>query len=208
MHNNILKKTTAVVLAIVMLLGMASCQKNDNPTSSNTSSSEAQSTSPTGSQNADASSTDAQPSSTKEAHYFEDIELKNIDGTTAKLSEVAKENTIVVFWATWCHFCVKEIPILEELAKKEDVSIVLLNTGESKETVEAFKQSSKSPLTFYYDDQSVVAQKYGISAFPAIMFLSEKLEIIAYVRGKMEMDEFESALTKIKEFRTERGDFK
>ena len=48
-----------------------------------------------------------------------DFELPDIDGKMHRLSDYRGSWVIVNFWATWCSPCIKEIPMLSELAKTE-----------------------------------------------------------------------------------------
>lgn len=222
------KKIAMLLMALMLLFTLAACGDNKKETSAEAGSSAQTSTSAEASSDAETSSTAEAGSGTeagsgatsttsaegasdtteKKRTIIEDMELTATDGTTVKLSALAKENTILVFWATWCHFCVKEIPILEELAKEHDnLSIVMINTGEAKDTVAAFEKANNLQIKTYYDEKSEIARKFGITGFPSNMFLSEELELIAFVSGKLEKKEFEDAFTKIKEFRTNRGDF-
>lgn len=57
--------------------------------------------------------------------------------------------TIVDFWAEWCGPCRTQLPILEDYAKKnEKVQIVKVNV----------------------DQNSELAQKYGVRSIPTIIF--------------------------------------
>lgn len=211
------KKIAVLLMALMLLFSLAACQDNSKETSAAMKSSaemSAGSGMSTGSETNSGSEMTSGSTSTEtgaeepKKTFIDDMELTKTDGTTVKLSSLAKENTILVFWATWCHFCVKEIPILEELAKEYDnLSIVMINTGEPKDTVAAFEKSNNLQIQTFYDEKSTIAQKYGISGFPSNMFLSEDLELIAFVSGKLDKEQFEDAFKKIKEFRTKRGDF-
>lgn len=191
-----IKKSALLALLLLILFSAVSCRNTGSSQNSNTSVSDTTSTG--------TSLNDAE----KKKQYIEDYELIKTDGTKEKLSSLAKENTLLVFWATWCRYCVSEIPILEELAKEYDnLSIVMINTGDNKDTVAEFETKNSMTLTSFYDEQSVIARQLGITGFPTIVFLSEDLEFISYISGKMEKENFEEAFKKIKEFRTERGDF-
>jgi thioredoxin 1 len=57
--------------------------------------------------------------------------------------------TIVDFWASWCGPCRVQLPILETFASKnEDIQVVKINV----------------------DENSELAQKYGIRSIPTILY--------------------------------------
>lgn len=214
-----IKKVLPVLLIVLMFL-LTACQGSNSGSVANSSSgsvehstpaqnSSSESLSESSAAQGSSSSQDASSEETeKKKNYMDDLELTKTDGTTVKLSSLAKENTLLVFWATWCHFCVKEIPVLEELVKEYDnLSVVMINEGDSKEKVAEFEKANNMTLNSFIDEKSVYAQKFGISGFPSIIFLAEDLEVISFVSGKMDKEEFVNAFKLIKEFRTKRGDF-
>lgn len=47
---------------------------------------------------------------------FIDVNLKNIDGSTAKLSERKGKVILLAFWETWCSPCIESIPKIKQFA--------------------------------------------------------------------------------------------
>jgi len=43
--------------------------------------------------------------------------LNSFDGKTIKLSDYTDNPTLVVFWASWCPHCVRELPVLDRMYK-------------------------------------------------------------------------------------------
>ena len=62
-----------------------------------------------------------------------DFTLKSLEGEEFKLSSFRGKNPVyLVFWATWCPYCVKEIPRLKELYAKlapKGLKILAINIG-------------------------------------------------------------------------------
>ncbi len=173
-----------------------------------TSSAGSETTSESGAESSASGATSEASSTSEQARsFFDDLTLEKTDGSTVKLSDIAKRYTIVVFWATWCNYCIEEMPILAELSKKEDVEIVMLNSGEDSETVKSFAEKSEHNLNFYVDPEGAVAAKYGITGFPTIVFLTEELEAMGYIPGKISAEDFDKIFEIMDEFRRERGDY-
>ncbi len=59
-------------------------------------------------------------STTLQAQDTVDFELPDVDGTVHRLSDYRGKWVIVNFWATWCGPCIREIPMLREVAKMTD----------------------------------------------------------------------------------------
>ncbi|MGP9498420.1 MULTISPECIES: prolipoprotein diacylglyceryl transferase family protein [unclassified Halomonas] len=61
-----------------------------------------------------------------------EIRLENVDGADVYLPDLAdgSDRVIVNLWATWCPPCRREMPLLEEAAQREGVSVAVVNQGE------------------------------------------------------------------------------
>lgn len=140
--------------------------------------------------------------------FYRDLELMRTDGKTDKLSSVAKKYTVVCYWQTGYTICLDQIAVLEALAKAEPevVSVVMINTGESKETVAQFAAQRDSNLTFYLDEDSSIAKDNQVTRLPYMMFLTEELEVMGTVGGKINLVDFNIVFDKIDEYRAQRGE--
>lgn len=114
-----------------------------------------------------------------------DFEVKDENGKTVHLSDFKGKPVVLNFWASWCTYCVKEMPDFDKAyqSQKDDVHFVLVNmTDGQRETVEkakAFLGEQNLSLTSYYDtvDQQV-ARTYQVSSLPTTYFINAKGEIV------------------------------
>lgn len=198
-----MKKIIALIISIALITGVlsgCSAAKSETTTpaaQTTASSAEDKTTSTTSS----AAQTTEQPRS-----YLDDLTLNALDGTTVQLSSIAKKYTVIAFWATWCQYCIEEIPILTKLQERDDVQVIMLNSGEKLDDVKEFVESNGITLDVFYDEDSSVATQYGVSGFPTLMFITEELEAMGIVPGKIDEANFLEIFDIIDEFRTERGD--
>lgn len=58
------------------------------------------------------------------------LEIATLDGSVFDLSQQRGKWVLLNFWATWCAPCIKEIPELSELAKREDIEVLGLDYEE------------------------------------------------------------------------------
>lgn len=73
-----------------------------------------------------------------------DFTVKSLDGKEIKLSDYAGKEVVVVFWASWCGYCVQKIPHLNILqADMKDDVVVIGISSESLRTVKDFVASRK-----------------------------------------------------------------
>lgn len=136
----------------------------------------------------------------KQANLAPDFELKDMNGNTVKLSDYRGKKVMLNFWATWCKYCVKEMPDLMKLQEehKEDLAILYINVGESKETIQKFIEEQKLTGTILLDDKMTVASLYGVDAYPTTFAINEKGEAITKMRGMMEFETMKQMYNLIK----------
>ena len=83
------------------------------------------------------------------------------------LSALKGHPTLLVFWATWCPPCRKEIPQLVKVREKYGrkglkVVTVAINYRETRNLVEKFRRLYKLPYTILWDKGNKVSKAYGI----------------------------------------------
>lgn len=121
-----------------------------------------------------------------------DFELESLDGTVIKLSKLRDKNVILNFWATWCGYCVIEMPDLQKLQEAHDDLLVLtVNVSESKEVVQKFMAENDLNLTVVLDRDMDVADTYGIRSFPTTIAINKKGEAIRGYIGMLSYEQME-----------------
>lgn len=122
-----------------------------------------------------------------------DFELESLDGSTIKLSEMRDKNVILNFWATWCGYCVIEMPDLQKLqaAHKDDLLVLTVNVGESKEVVQKFMEENNLDLTVVLDEKMNVANTYGIRSYPTTIAVNKNGEAVSGYVGMLTYEQME-----------------
>lgn len=120
-----------------------------------------------------------------------DIKVVDLNGNEATLNDILSgdELTQIDFFQTTCKFCIQAMPDLVELDKRDDVRVVLVDVGESVETVKEFMKKQEIALPVVVDESGEIAQKYFISGFPTSVFIDKDGILKGGVVGYRAMDD-------------------
>jgi len=99
-----------------------------------------------------------------------DFTLEDINGKKVSLSDYRGKIVFLNFWATWCQYCVMEMPDLEEVhqefSKGDDAVILTVNSDEDPDVVKKFMKDNNLTLPVLMDYTYEVNWMYGISGIP------------------------------------------
>ena len=122
-----------------------------------------------------------------EGEVAPDITIKKLDDTEAVVSDYFGKPTIMTFWATWCGYCVSEMPGLQMLQDKygDDINIIALNGGDDKETIEAFME--ENGYTFEAAQVSIEDSLiYDAQSIPVTVIFDKDGVIQFFVKGSLD----------------------
>jgi len=83
-----------------------------------------------------------------------DFILPTMTGSVITLSELEGTPVVLNFWATWCVYCVDELPYFESVAQESEgtIKVIAINVGQSASMVQDFWQNF-----FGYEPTMIVA---------------------------------------------------
>lgn len=123
----------------------------------------------------------SQAVSVEEKGQASDFILDDLEGSKVSLSDLSKEKPVLlVFWATWCPFCIEEIPALNKIADahKDKVGIAGIDIKENVEKVKSFAQKKEIKYSILLDSTGSVAQKYGVLGIPTNVLIDKDGKIL------------------------------
>jgi thiol-disulfide isomerase/thioredoxin len=110
----------------------------------------------------------------------------DVEGQAVDLSRYAGKAVVVSFWATWCPYCLKELPILEGIQKtagKERMQVIMVNT----ESREVFRKSARImkdlSLQLAHDSDKRASEAYGVNGIPHMVIVGRNGKILRVHRG-------------------------
>lgn len=127
-----------------------------------------------------------------------DFQLSGFDGKTIRLYDYTDKPTVLVFWASWCPHCVRELPVLDRLYKDlhpKGVNIV----GVSLDANSAGKDFVRSHhISFPMATGSGgVAGSYHIVGIPSIFVIGKDGVVNAKYAGEVDESTIRSELAKL-----------
>ncbi|SHH67879.1 TlpA family protein disulfide reductase [Clostridium grantii] len=129
-----------------------------------------------------------------------DFTLKNLNGEEVSLSDYKGKIVIVNFWATWCKYCVKEMPDLQKFDDENDEIVVLaVNVQEDYDIVKNYIDNSAYSFPVLLDETGNISSTYLVSSFPTSFFINEEGILLGSVPGMMTYIQMNDILVKIKE---------
>jgi thiol-disulfide isomerase/thioredoxin len=91
---------------------------------------------------------------------------------------------VVTFWASWCGYCLKELPILaniQKLAGADNLQVVAISYKEDHDNFrKIYRTLRKSNLVLTYDTKSTISSAYGVTGIPHMVMIGRDGRI-AYV---------------------------
>lgn len=122
-----------------------------------------------------------------------DFTLTDDAGNAVKLSQFKGQVVLVHFWATWCHPCVSEFPVLNSFIKTQaDRPLKLLAVSiddEGKEAVIAFRRKVAFDFNVLLDTNQEVAEKYGTFRVPETFLINKEGKIVKKFTGPQDWND-------------------
>lgn len=112
-----------------------------------------------------------------------DFTLDSMAGTSVRLSDLRGQVVLVNFWATWCGYCLAELPDLAAVYQEhqaEGFVVLGVDTQESIEQVGGFLKSNYLPYPILLDMNGKVARAYRVSTIP-MSFLIDRRGVMRVV---------------------------
>ena len=108
-----------------------------------------------------------------------DFSLKDTQGKQISLSSAKNKVVCLLFWATWCPYCTRELPRLKELnAKFADKGLVILSiniaANDPLPRVEAYQVKNQLPYTVLYDAVQEVSRRFYVTGIPVSIIIDRK----------------------------------
>jgi len=114
-----------------------------------------------------------------------DFSVQRMDGKTFHLADFrGKKPVYLVFWATWCPTCLREIPDFKALHQRygKDVEMLAINVDtlswasnltSTKRRVEHYRKKHQLPYNIALDDDNRLAELFAVRGTPTQMLIDK-----------------------------------
>lgn len=111
-------------------------------------------------------------------------------GNEVRLSDFIGEPVVINFWATWCTYCVQEMPDFNRaFIEYPEVNFLMINAtdgvNETEKKATDYVDSEGYGFDIYFDTRSDAQNKYRVSAYPMTFFVNAEGELVSRHRGKI-----------------------
>lgn len=109
------------------------------------------------------------------------------DGEDVDLGAYRGKVVVVTFWASWCGYCLKELPVLDALQKATGdqwLKIVAVNVQDATPEYRVMlRQMRDFSIVLSRDPQGRIARGYDIQAYPNLWILDPQGQVAAHHVG-------------------------
>jgi cytochrome c biogenesis protein CcmG/thiol:disulfide interchange protein DsbE len=111
-------------------------------------------------------------------HLAPDFQLTGVDGNVVRLSQFRGRAVVLTFFASWCHPCEEELPVLEAVQREEGnrVAVIAVNYQDFPDDSRRFAQRLKITYPALIQDatDNPVAARYGVHGIPVTFFIDAR----------------------------------
>ncbi|WP_165905497.1 TlpA family protein disulfide reductase [Parashewanella spongiae] len=97
--------------------------------------------------------------------------IQRLNGSQFSLADYkGKKPVYLIFWNTWCGYCIKKIPKINAIARqyRQDIEILAINTSWSDNlgAISEFQTEHQTDYPMAFDDEAVITKSYHVWGAP------------------------------------------
>lgn len=120
-----------------------------------------------------------------------DFTVLDREGHAVKLSDLRGKPVVLNFWATWCGYCLTELPAFEDAYREhgDEVAFMMIDATdavrETEEVVERFLAQHGYTFPVYYDTTAEASRAYSAYSIPLTVFIDRNGQVVYTRPGAM-----------------------
>ncbi len=124
------------------------------------------------------------------------VEMVGFGGETIALADYAGTPVVLNFWASWCPFCVAEMPDFEDVSKAHADEVVFVGVNLQDDAGAADSLAIETGVTYQLarDPQGVVYNAFGGIGMPTTVFIDADGVVAEVVTGQLSREGLETKI--------------
>ena len=119
--------------------------------------------------------------------------LPKLDGSgKISLAEQQGKVVLVYFWATWCGYCRKELPVaIEKIVRErkgQPFTVLAVSIEEPRDLVASYVKGAGVTSSVLLDGDGAVAREYRVRATPTAIVIGRDGRLVARAAGTRDWD--------------------
>lgn len=117
--------------------------------------------------------------------------LETASGETVELAELRGTPVFINFWASWCFFCLTEMPAIQKVSDEYGDQVVMLgiNISDTPEDIHTYAGNNGIRYPLPMDTERTVMEAYGVRQMPTSIFVDANGVVSSVVYGVIVPDE-------------------
>ena len=127
----------------------------------------------------------------------ETITFNKLGGGTIKLSDYVNEKPVILnFWASWCPYCQKNMPILNQLYEKykHEIEVIGVNMEETEQTAQNFIKNYSINFPIVLDSNGKITDEFGVLYTNTHVLIGLDGSVVKVIPGDIQESDFQSLL--------------
>lgn len=125
------------------------------------------------------------------------------NGKEVALSDFEGKATLVTFWAHWCPFCQKELPVIQQVYEQDkdkyNFLTVSLNEGQQPAkpefaSAQAFIKTNGMTMPTIRDESDTIGKAWNITSYPTLYVITPDGKVAQKLTGAQTAAEIDAAL--------------
>jgi thiol-disulfide isomerase/thioredoxin len=112
-----------------------------------------------------------------------DFNIVTLTGDRLTKDSLQGRPALLIFWAPWCRFCQKELPVLSRFVKAEKpaaLRVLSIGFADSQSNIAGYVATHADAFAFptSYDRDNEMARAYRVTATPTTVLVNERGEVV------------------------------
>lgn len=128
------------------------------------------------------------------AQVAPDFTLEDQYGVTHTLSEYEGKVVFLNFWATWCQYCVAEMPDIEALYNEYNGEVIFLTVAENSGDPYSVAAENGATYPVLIDESGELFKTYGVSSLPMTYIIKADGSVLGFAKGQLTAEQMRNII--------------